>query len=136
MRYNGVVQRKLTLLSKQISQIKETFSDINFAEFEKDWLKRSAAERALQVAVEIVIDTAERIISIEGAGPVATSAEAIERLVELKVLKSKEPYVNMVRFRNLIVHQYEEIDPAILFDLITKRMDDFSKFIREVDLSC
>lgn len=136
MRYNGVVQRKLTLLSKQISQIKKTFEGLNFVDFEKNWLKKSAAERALQVAVEIVIDTAERIISIEGAGPVATSAEAIERLVELKVLKSKEPYVNMVRFRNLIVHQYEEIDPAILFELITKRMSDFSKFIQEIDLSC
>lgn len=136
MRYNGVVQRKLTLLSRQISQIKETFEGITFSDFEKNWLKRSAAERALQVAVEIVIDTSERIISIEGAGPVATSAEAIERLVELKVLKSKEPYVNMVRFRNLIVHQYEEIDPAILFELITKRMSDFSKFIQEIDLSC
>ena len=91
------------------------------------------AERVLQVMVEIVVDIAERIIALENAGPTATSAEAIDRLVELNVLKSTKPYSDMVKFRNLIVHQYEEIDPAIIYDIIKNKLDNFRQFRNEID---
>jgi uncharacterized protein YutE (UPF0331/DUF86 family) len=91
------------------------------------------AERALQVSAEIVIDVAERILALEKAGPAASAAEAIEALVRLGVLKSVQPYVNITRFRNLIVHQYEQVDPAILFDMAKNRLDDFRKFRDEID---
>ncbi len=80
-----------------------------------------------------MIDVAERIIAMKHAGPVASAAEAIEKLVHLGVLKSANPYVQIVRFRNLIVHQYEEIDPEILFGLVRNRLDDFRRFREEID---
>jgi hypothetical protein len=63
----------------------------------------------LQVCVEIIIDVAERIIAQEGAGPVAESGEAMQSLVQLNIIKSAVPYTDMIKFRNLVVHQYEEI---------------------------
>jgi uncharacterized protein YutE (UPF0331/DUF86 family) len=81
----------------------------------------------------MLIDIAERILALESAGPVATAAEAMESLVRLGVLKSAQPYINITRFRNLIVHQYEEIDPVILFDLSKNRLGDFRKFRDEID---
>lgn len=133
MRYNGIIQRKLALLDEQVSQLKSTLAEVSYAEFKASWANRCVAERALQVAVEIMIDVAERIIALEGAGPVASASEAMERLVQLKVLATPAPYVDMVRFRNLIVHQYEKIDPALLFDLATRRLDDFRTFRDEID---
>lgn len=133
MRYNGVIQRKLALLDKQVRQLEESLQGVSYDQFADSWMLRSMAERALQVSVEIVIDVAERIIALEGTGPVATASDAIESLVNLKVLQNKEPYVDMVRFRNLIVHQYEEIDPAILFSLATKQLGDFRQFRNEID---
>ena len=128
MRYNGVIQRKLALLNNQILMLEESLRNVSYGEFEKSWILRSAAERALQVSAEIIIDVAERIIALEKSGPAATAAEAMESLVRLSVLESNQPYVDIVRFRNLIVHQYEEIDPAVLFDLAKNRLDDFRKF--------
>mgnify|MGYP003766674291 CR=1 FL=1 len=133
MRYNGVVQRKLALLDNQLVRLESSLAGMDFEEFKASWEKRTLTERALQVAVEIVIDVAERIIAIEKAGPVATAAEAIECLVQLKILASASPYVDMVRFRNLIVHQYEEVAPEILFELATRRMGDFRAFRDEID---
>ncbi|MCK4378777.1 MAG: DUF86 domain-containing protein [Deltaproteobacteria bacterium] len=133
MRYNGVIQRKLALLDKQVQRLQESLKGISCDEFSQSWEKRSMTERALQVAVEIIIDVAERIIALDGAGPVATAAEAIQSLERLGVLKSQNPYVDMVRFRNLIVYQYEEIDPGLLFNLATERLDDFRKFRDEID---
>ncbi|NOY74793.1 MAG: hypothetical protein GXP32_03260 [Kiritimatiellaeota bacterium] len=45
-------------------------------------------ERGLQVMVGIVVGVAERIIAVENAGPVESSAKAIDKLVELKVVSS------------------------------------------------
>jgi uncharacterized protein YutE (UPF0331/DUF86 family) len=133
MRYNGVIQRKLSLLNTQVLKLEESLKDVSFDEFKDSWILRSMAERALQVAAEIIIDVAERILALENAGPAATAAEAIESLVQLTVLRSVQPYVDITRFRNLIVHQYEEIDPAVLFDLSKKRLGDFRKFRDEID---
>lgn len=133
MRYNGVIQRKLALLSQQATRLEESLQDVTFVQFEANWILRSMAERALQVSAEIVIDVAERILALEKAGPAASAAEAIEALVRLGVLKSVQPYVNITRFRNLIVHQYEQVDPAILFNMAKNRLDDFRKFRDEID---
>ena len=133
MRYNGVIQRKLALLDKQCLKLEESLRDVSFGQFEESWILRSMAERALQVAAEILIDIAERILALEKAGPAATAAEAMESLVRLEVIQSEQPYVDITRFRNLIVHQYEEIDPAILFDLAKNRLGDFRRFRDEID---
>lgn len=133
MRYNGVVQRKLALLGQQVLRLEQSLKEVDLGEFKENWVLRSMAERALQVAAEIIIDVAERILAIEKVGPAATAAEAIESLVRLGVLKSAQPYVDITRFRNLIVHQYEEIDPVILFDLVKNRLDDLRKFRDEID---
>ena len=90
-------------------------------------------ERALQVATEIVIDISERILALKGAGPAATAADAIRKLVNMGIIATERPYVDMVRFRNLIVHEYEEIDPGLLFELATERLDDFVLFRKEID---
>ena len=133
MCYNGMIQRKLALLDKQVQRLGDSLKGVSRDEFSQSWEKRSMTERALQVAVEIIIDIAERIIALDGAGPVATAAEAMQLLERLGVLKSQYPYVDMVRFRNLIVHQYEEIDPVLLFKLATEQLDDFRKFRDEID---
>ena len=133
MRYNGVIQRKFALLDKHLLELQKHLKNVDFSHFKDDWASRCMAERALQVMVEIVIDIAERIIALEGAGPVATAAESLERLVDLKVIKSSQPYTNMVRFRNLIVHQYEEIDPEIVYDIAKNRLESFRQFRDEID---
>ncbi len=133
MKYNGVIQRKLCLLDDQVVRLKKHLAGVSAAEFADSWVLRCMAERALQVAAEIIIDIAERIIALEGAGPVPSASAAIEKLVDLGILAEAEPYRGIVKFRNLIVHQYEEIDPEIVFALATRRVADFRKFRDEID---
>ncbi len=132
--YNGVIQRKLALLDAQVGKLEKHLRDVPEERFVNDWVLCSMAERALQVAVEIMIDIAGRIIALKDAGPVATARDAMARLVDLGVLKSMEPYARMVGLRNMIVHEYESIDPKLLFDLAKNRLDDFRQFRDEIDV--
>ena len=133
MKYNGVVQRKLALLDTRVQRLRQHTQNLDFRTFADDWVMRSMAERALQVAAEIMIDIAERIIALEQAGPVASAAEAMDTLQTLGVIASAEPYRPIVRFRNVIVHGYDAVDPQILFTALTTRLDDFTRFRDEID---
>ena len=117
MKYNSIVHRKLALLDRYSIQLKNQLENVNIEAFKNDWVLQRMAERVLQVMIEVVTDIAERIIALRGAGPAATAAEAMAKLAELKVIQSAQAYTNIVRFRNLIVHQYEEIDPEIVYDI-------------------
>jgi len=136
MLLNGVIQRKLALLDEYVGRLERYLNGVTLDAFKADDLVQSAVERVLQVAIEIVIDIAERLIALRDAGPVATGAEAIDRLVALGILKSAEPYRHMVRFRNRIVHEYEATDPAILFAIATEHKSDFRHFRDEIDQTC
>jgi len=131
--FNGVIQRKLSLLDEQVGRLQTHLRDVAEDKFAEDWVLKSMAERALQVGAEIMIDIAERLIAIKGAGPVATSVEAVKKLVELKIIESEDPYIRIVRFRNLIVHHYEEIDPEILYDIVKNHIENFRRFRDEMD---
>lgn len=134
MKLNGVIQRKLSLLDDQVVNLEKHLNGIAFAQFEHDWVLRSMAERALQVAIEIVIDISERLLALSEAGPAATARNAIQKCVDLGYLKSPSPYLEMVGYRNFIVHEYEQIDPKITFTLATQKLHDFRKFRDEIDL--
>lgn len=136
MLLNGVVQRKLTLLDEYVSRLERYLNGVTFDTFKADDLLQSGTERVLQVAIEIVIDIAERLIAIRGAGLVASASAAIDRLVTLGILKSSDPYSEMVLFRNRIVHEYETTDPEILYSIAKGHTSDFRRFRDEIDRTC
>jgi len=135
LRWNGIVQRKLALMDQHLVRLEGHLKNVTREKFVEDWALRSISERTIQVCAEIMIDVSERIISLAGGGPTATAAEAIERLVQMEILKNAEPYRSIVRMRNLIVHGYDIVDPEILFDAATRRLGDFRLFRDEIDLA-
>jgi uncharacterized protein YutE (UPF0331/DUF86 family) len=52
--------------------------------------------------------------------------------VQLGVLSDNDAYRDMVRFRNFIVHRYENIDVEILAFVLNRRLFDFEQFRDEV----
>ena len=42
---------------------------------------------------------------------------------------------SMAGFRNLIVHEYAELDMEKVHEVFTKRLGDFDKFLREIAVS-
>jgi len=125
VKYNGVIQRKFSLLDEHVQELKRYLATMEYREFESSRVARLATERALQICAEIIIDVAERIIAIERAGPVASAADALGRLQTLGVIRDAESYVGIVRF--------EEIKPRLLYTLATTRLNDFLAFRDEID---
>ena len=127
---NGVVTGKLANLRLLLDELR-TLHPLS-PERLQEWLVVRAVERDLQVAVEIVVDVCQRLLSLAGHPPAASSRGAIEGCVSLGVLDSAYPYRQMVGFRNLVVHRYEFVAPEVLLELVNHHLDDFEQFIAEV----
>jgi uncharacterized protein YutE (UPF0331/DUF86 family) len=102
------------------------------SDLQQSSLVSNALERGLQVAVEIMIDVTERILAREKQPPGDGAAANMHKLGELGVLKDPEVYMDMVRFRNFIVHRYEYIDLDILYDISKNKLNCFREFAKEI----
>lgn len=128
---NGVILSKLQTMDEILNELR-SLKDVKTSQLEEDWLIKRAIERDLQVLSEIVIDVCQRLIAMADQSPATTGVDAVQRCVKMGALTSMEPYRKMIQFRNFIVHRYEQVDLAILVDIVNNRLDDFELFRKEV----
>jgi uncharacterized protein YutE (UPF0331/DUF86 family) len=128
---NGVIVRKMKEMEETLRNVRR-YVPGSFEDLSSDWGRQKIVERALQILVEAMVDIGERIVALTATTPCETSAEVMLRLQDLAVIKDASRYVPMVRFRNFLVHQYEQVDLTILYTLVTKRLDDFERFVSEI----
>lgn len=93
-----------------------------------------AIKYRLVVAIEAAIDAADHIIASEGLQPAQTYADTF---VSLQRGGWLEPDLTRVLkeaagFRNLLVHQYAEVDDARVLEIARSRLDDLDRFRRAI----
>jgi len=128
---NDVIQNKLARIEGYLTKLQEIAPD-KFKVYEKDWKTQMVAERGLQILIEIIIDVANRLIAIRNWGPTTSSADSIRLLALKRVISSEDPYLKMKKFRNFIVHDYDKVNNAVVYSILTKNLDDIRNFRDEV----
>jgi len=96
--------------------------------------RQDIVELNLQRAVQADIDLAMHVVSTEGWGLPDKVAVAFSILEEEGVLPPDlaERLRKMVGFRNIAVHEYQEVDPAIVEAIVAKHLDDLRELSRIV----
>jgi len=94
--------------------------------FRDDPEKYGSAERFLQVAVEILDDLGAHLVARDGLGGVERYADVPKRLHEAAVIPADQAdlWRRMIGFRNVVVHDYLDVDRAIVFDVLQRHLDD------------
>jgi uncharacterized protein YutE (UPF0331/DUF86 family) len=131
MKYNGIIEAKLRTIEEKLAEI-ESWQIISYQQLQVNSMLRNATERALQVSVEAIIDVSERILALEGVPAPDSSTNVIKKVIELGIISDNEEYINMIRFRNFIVHRYEKIDLQIIYAIVSKKLPVFRNFIHEI----
>jgi uncharacterized protein YutE (UPF0331/DUF86 family) len=88
----------------------------------------------LERAVQLCVDIAAHTLAGLETRPPQTMSECFTRLHEAGVIRREtaERLRKSVGFRNIVVHEYQIIDWDAVFAIITKHLDDFRGFTREV----
>ncbi len=132
MENKAVIINKFDSIQKCIKRIEEEYE--NNPENLKDYRKMDGIVLNLQRACETVTDIAMYMISTRKLGIPQTKKEAFE-LLEKNKLISEEVCKNMkgmVGFRNIAIHDYKQIDEAILQDVIENHLSDLIEFARQM----
>lgn len=92
-----------------------------------------ASERFLHLAIECVIDIGNHIISDMKYRKPESNRDIFGILCENGIISGAlcESLSKMASFRNILVHDYLQIDRGIVYDIITKNLDDIKSFAEE-----
>lgn len=107
----------------------EPLTERSRTEFRDDPYLRDIVERNLEVAAQAVIDISNRSISVEQAPKPEGYRPAIERMGELDVIEAEfaETLAPLAGFRNLLVHEYVELDWDLVYDHL-QNLDQLRRF--------
>jgi uncharacterized protein YutE (UPF0331/DUF86 family) len=124
-----LILRKLSDLETYLKQI-SSFKNTNVAEYRNDWKLQRIVERTLQMMIETCVDISGHIISERDFRVPTTYTDTFHVLYEEGILNAGlfNSLKNMVKFRNVVVHDYDKIDPEIVVGILQKQLGDFTDF--------
>lgn len=129
-----VILNKKESIERCVQQIRLYYAMPSDLPFEKDHLKQDAIAANLQRAAEQAIDLANHVIRKSKLGLPKESKESFEILARARVIPQElaDKLKGMVGFRNIMVHQYQELDVKIMVDVIEHHLDDLVVFTTQV----
>lgn len=128
--YKEIIIR-LEKIKEYLKILEELRKKCSLADFQKDKILKGALERYLQLAAEAAIDIGEIIISELKLPAPVTSKEIFEILGNKKIIPSKlaDNFYNIAKFRNILVHDYVNIDLQKMYEYLKNDLGDFEKLI-------
>ncbi|MEI7673781.1 MAG: DUF86 domain-containing protein [Deltaproteobacteria bacterium] len=131
----AVVTVKIYHVKRSLDRLKDK-QGIGQKEFLADRDIQDIVLLNLQTAIQGCVDIAGHIISDNGWGVPGSLAGLFDILSEKKVITEEMKNImrRMAGFRNLIVHEYAEIDMDRVYSVWTGRLGDFAGFLKEVSL--
>ncbi len=105
-------------------------AELEKKDFLSDYRNFDSAKYNLQAAVEAMLDIAAHIISREGYTSPNTSADSFRILAAEGIIKEDLllKFVKMTKFRNRIVHLYDQIDEEFIYQIINNNLEDIESF--------
>lgn len=127
------IESKIMYIKENIKKLQK-FQEISKEEFVTDYRNYDAAKYNLQASIEALIDISNHIISRENLGVPETNAESFKILAQNSIISEDKLtiFTAMARFRNKVVHLYDEIDNAEIYRIITEHLEDFDYFIKQI----
>ncbi len=123
---------RLNQLEENIVELQKFKKKYKLNEIKKNLQLQWILRYGLFESVQIIIDIACHIVTKYNLGNPKTYSECVEILGKEKHLSSAltEKLLGMIGLRNLLVHEYVEIDMEKLFALLD-HLDDFKTFAAE-----
>ncbi len=120
-----VIRKRLNKLDEYLS-ILYSLRQYNFDEFISDPEHYGSAERFLQLAIEAMTDIGNHLISELQLGVVNWYSDVPGILAEKGYMDHslKEKWTQMIGFRNVLVHEYLDIDRKIVHEVLQHRLED------------
>ncbi|MBN2012096.1 DUF86 domain-containing protein [candidate division KSB1 bacterium] len=128
-----VLYRKIDSVRHNLKRLQQKLN-ISLQNFLTDEDAQEIVLLNLQHAIQGCIDIGTHIVSDENWGVPGSISEIFYSLEEHKIIPTElvERLIPMAGFRNLIVHQYQDIDFNIVYLIYQNRLSDISDFLTAI----
>jgi uncharacterized protein YutE (UPF0331/DUF86 family) len=129
----SIIENRVSATEKYL-RILEGYKKFSKEEIEKDINIRGATERYLYLVVQSTIDLADAVISYRNFRKPTTNREAFFILNEEEAISSDltERLSDMAGFRNIIAHDYEDINYDIIYDILQNKLSNIQEFLKVI----
>lgn len=125
-----VLLQKKASLERCLKQARDYYAMPSDKPFAEDFYKQDAIVLNLQCACERCIDMANHVVRLKKLGLPSTSAESFTLLRKAGIINAvlEKKLVGMVGFRNVVVHQYRDLDYQRVEAAIKQGADELIEF--------
>ena len=130
---DDILLNKAAIIERCLFRIREEYIGAE-TELETNFTRQDAIILNLLRAAEASIDAAMHIVRLRKLGIPQQSREAFTLLEENHLLATdvSKKMQSMVGFRNIAVHNYQQISLPILRAILEKHLVDFENFSQEI----
>lgn len=126
-----VLRKRLNKLDEYLT-ILTGLRRYTFEEFIADPERYGSAERFLQLAIEALIDLGNHVIADLQLGTVDWYSDIPRLLYEAGYVDAgmREAWTRMIGFRNVLVHDYLDVDRRLVYEALQGRLGDIESLRR------
>jgi uncharacterized protein YutE (UPF0331/DUF86 family) len=128
-----VVQRRLRALADAVNDLGR-LRDIDAAALRADSILRAAAERLIQVAVDLAVDVNGHLATAELGRAPTTGRESFLAAAEAGIVSTElaEQLAPAAGLRNVLVHRYIDIDVDLVAGAVAETLELMPQYIDAV----
>ncbi len=128
-----ILYNKISIIERCLMRIREVYDENS--DNLKNYTKQDSIVLNIQRAVEATIDIAMYIVSDRKLGIPQNSRDAFEVLNSNEIIDDNtlEKIKKMIGFRNIAVHNYQQLNLDILQKVIENHLEDFEEFIFNIN---
>ncbi len=128
-----VLQKRLKKAQEYLGYLEDIKKRYNKEKFKNDPMVFGSIERFLHLLIEALIDIGNHIISDQNLGEVEFYKDIPRLLYQNNFINEdqKEIFEQITGFRNILVHEYLEIDLDIVYEVLNNNLDDLKSIMRE-----
>lgn len=128
-----VLQKRIKKAEEYLQYLEGIRKKYDKKEFKNDPLVFGSTERFLHLVIEALLDIGNHIISDKNLGEVEFYKDIPELLYQNNYINKgqKDIFVQIAGFRNILVHEYLEIDLDIVYKILKSNLIDLQSILKE-----
>ena len=128
-----ILEKKVDSILRCLNRIDDRIPDSEY-DFLRDFDAQDVVILNLTRAVQLSVDIATHILSTTNQPVPSTMAEAFISLERINIISAEiaDKMKRSVGYRNVAVHNYDDIDLSITYDIANNHLGDFKEFIKQI----
>ena len=131
---SSVILKRIGRIRKCVATLETIRRTHSKRQFLADEMIQAAAERNVQVAIQSVLDICNHVVADMKLEVPDEQKQAFQIMASHKFISHRlaKTLTGMTGMRNVLVHEYLEVDHERLYSIMTTNLGDFEKLISAI----